>query len=162
MDLYPSVTKFMATKLITFTPDMDIRAVIDTLVKKKITGAPVLNEKKQLVGMISEADCLHVLLDGPYNKEPAKSGTVGDFMSKSVRTIEADKTILDAAYEFVNAGFKRLPVVENGVLVGQISRSDVLRAIQKIKPVVKHVPDSWRGREPAISAHKSSQYNKNS
>lgn len=161
MDLYPSVTKFMATKLITFSPETDIRTAIDTMVKKKISGAPVLNEKKQLVGMISEVDCLHILLDGPYNKEPSKSGTVGELMSKSVRTISADKSILDAAYEFVNAGYKRLPVVENGQLVGQISRSDILRAIQKIKPQIKHVPDSWKGREPAIANHKRSQYNKN-
>lgn len=151
----------MAAKLITFTPETDIRTAIDTMVKKKISGAPVLNEKKQLVGVISEVDCLHILLDGPYNREPSKGGTVGEFMSKSVRTISADKTILDAAYEFVNAGYKRLPVVENGQLVGQISRSDILRAIQKIQPQIKHVPDSWKGREPAIANHKRSQYNKN-
>lgn len=161
MELYPPVTKFMATKLITFTPDTDIRVAIDTLVKKKISGAPVLNEKKQLVGMISEVDCLHLLLDGPYNKEPSSKGTVGEFMSKSVRTISADKSILDAAYEFINAGYKRLPVIENGRLVGQISRSDILRAVQKIQPQIKHVPDSWKGREPTIANHKATQYNKN-
>jgi len=161
MDQYPSVTKFMATKLITFTPDTDIRTVIETMVKKKISGAPVLNEKKELVGMISEVDCLHILLDGPYNREPSKKGTVGELMSKSVRTISADKSILDAAYEFVNAGYKRLPVTEDGKLIGQISRSDILRAVQKIKPKIKHVPDSWKGRKPEIANHKRSQYNKN-
>lgn len=161
MDQNAPVTKFMATKLITFTPDTDIVTALETLVKKKISGAPVLNEKQQLVGMISEVDCLHLLLDGPYNREPSNKGTVGDFMSKSVRTITSDKTILDAAYEFVHAGYKRLPVTENGRLVGQISRSDILRAIQKVKPYIKHVPDSWRGREPAIANHKRSQYGEN-
>ena len=161
MSEYPSVTKFMATKLITFTPEMDIRAAIDTLIKKKISGAPVLNEKKEIVGMLSEVDCLRLLLEGPYNKEPSRKGTVGDFMTKITRTIDMDKTILDAAYEFVYAGYKRLPVIENGKLVGQISRSDILRAIQKIKPQIKHVPDSWKGREPSIADHKRSQYNEN-
>jgi CBS domain-containing protein len=161
MDKYPPVTQFMATKLITFTPETDIRTVIDIMVKKKISGAPVLNNKNELVGMISEVDCLHILIDGPYNEEPSKNGTVGELMSKSVRTISSDKSILDAAYEFVNAGYKRLPVTENGKLVGQISRSDILRAVQEIKPTIKHVPDSWKGREPTIPNHKGSRFNKN-
>lgn len=161
MNQFPSVTKFMATKLITFTPETDVRVAIDTLVRKKISGAPVLNEKKELIGMLSEVDCLHILLDGPYNKEPSNKGKVGDFMSKAIRTITADKTILDAAYEFAHAGYKRLPVIDNGQLVGQISRSDVLRAIQKMQPHIKITPDSWKGREPAIADHKRTQYNKN-
>ena len=99
MSTYPSVTKYMATRLITFTPETDIREAMDVLIKKKITGAPVLDANKQLVGMLSEVDCLKTLLEGPYNKEPSQKGTVQDFMSKSVKTINASKNILDAAYE---------------------------------------------------------------
>ena len=105
MNQYPSVTKFMATKLITFTPETDIGEAIDVILKKKISGAPVLNAKKELVGMLSEVDCLRILLEGPYNKEPEKMTTVADYMSTSVKTISIEKTILDAAYEFVHSGF---------------------------------------------------------
>ncbi len=162
MSTYPSVTKYMATRLITFTPETDIRQAMDILIKKKITGAPVLDSNKQLVGMLSEVDCMKTLLEGPYNKEPSQKGTVGDFMSKSVKTISADKNILDAAYEFIHAGFKRLPVLDNGKLIGQISRSDILRAIQQIRPVIKHVPDSWNNRPPAMADHKKSRHSANS
>ncbi len=161
MNEYPSVTKFMATKLITFTPETDINDAIDIILKKKISGAPVLNEKKELVGMLSEVDCLRILLEGPYNKEPQTMTKVADYMSTAAKTISADKTILDAAYEFVHSGYKRLPVLDNGELVGQISRVDVLRAIQKIKPHIKHVPDSWKGREPSLPEHKKSRFSEN-
>lgn len=162
MSTYPSVTKYMATRLITFTPETDIREAMDVLIKKKITGAPVLDANKQLVGMLSEVDCLKTLLEGPYNKEPSQKGTVQDFMSKSVKTINASKNILDAAYEFVHAGYKRLPVLENGKLIGQISRSDILRAIQSIRPTIKHIPDSWKNRPPTMADHKKSRHTANS
>ena len=162
MSEYPSINKFMATKLITFTPDTDIRVAMDIMLKKRISGAPVLNDQKELVGMLSEVDCLRVLLEGPYNKEPSRIGTVSDYMSTNVKVIDSDRSILDAAYTFVHSGFKRLPVMEDGQLIGQISRVDVLRAVQKMKPLLKHVPDSWRGRAPVEPNHKKSRHSGNS
>jgi predicted transcriptional regulator len=159
MQEYPSVTKFMATNLVTFSPETDIRVAIDTLIRRKISGAPVLNADKQMIGMLSEVDCLKLIVEGPYMDEPNKIGTVANFMSTNVKTISPDKTILDAAYEFVHSGLKRLPVLENGRLVGQISRVDVLRAIQKIEPHIRHVPDSWKGRAPELPNHKKSRFN---
>lgn len=159
---YPSVTKFMATKLVTFTPDLDIGEAIDVLLKKKISGAPVVDEKGKLIGMLSEVDCLRILLEGPYNKEPAKTVVcVSDYMSTEVTTISSEKTILDAAYLFINSGLKRLPILENGELVGQISRVDVLQAVAKMKPDIKHVPDSWKGREPVMPDHKKTHHSEN-
>jgi len=148
MHHYPSVTKFMAKKLITFTPDTDIQQAAATMLRHKISGAPVLNNRGELVGILSEVDCLKLMVEPSYNKEPAKPGMVADFMSAEVTTIASDKTILDAAYMFVHFGLKRLPVMEKGQLVGQISRRDVLRAISRKKPQVRHVPDSWKNRMP--------------
>ncbi len=162
MSHYPSVAKYMASKLITFQPETDINEAIDVILKKGISGGPVLNEKKELVGMLSEVDCLQILIKGPYNKEPEDAGQVKDFMSTNVSTIDAEKTILDAAYEFAQSGKKRLPVLDKGKLVGQISRVDVLRAIQKMRPKVQHVPASWKKRFPQISKGKSYQYTENS
>lgn len=162
MNTYPSITDFMATNLITFHPEMDIREAIDILLKKKISGAPVLDDNGQLAGMLSEADCLRILIEGPYNHDPSSAGIkVGDYMSSRVKHIDARKSILDAAYEFVHSGYKRLPVVSEGKLVGQVSRVDILRAIQQMEPDVKHVPDSWKGREPAMPTYKQTYYNKN-
>ena len=162
MNDYPSVTKHMATNLVTFTPDTNIRDAVDIMLKKKISGAPVLDKDNELIGMLSEVDCLKILLNGLYNEEPAQMDKVKYYMSQALKTIKEDKTILDAAYEFIHSGYKRLPVVDlEGNLIGQISRVDILRAIQKMKPQIKHIPDSWKGREPILPEHKKSRYNEN-
>lgn len=147
MDKTP-VTKYMATKLITFSPSTDIQEAIETILKHRISGAPVVDAQKNLVGMLSESDCIKTIIEGPYNNLPGGHGTVADFMSRKVVTIDAKKTILDLAYEFTNSSYRRFPVVENGRLVGQISRSDILRAIMKMRPAISHTPSSWKGREP--------------
>lgn len=154
------VTKFMATQLITFTPDMDIRDAMKTILKNKISGAPVLSHDGDLVGMLSEKDCIQLIVDGMYNEWPQGKGTVGDFMTHDLTTISASKTIIDAALVFTTTPIRRLPVVENGKLVGQISRRDILTAIVKIQPDIKIVPDSWRGREPVLEPSKRGRHNK--
>ncbi len=143
-----SVKNFMAKKLITFRPETDIQEAINTIVKHKISGAPVVDNRKNLVGMLSETDCIKTMLKGPYNNFPGDHGLVSDYMSTSVRTVDASISITDLAYEFANSPYRRFPVVDKGRLVGQISRSDVLRAISKVRPKVTHRPSSWKIREP--------------
>ncbi len=161
MDTNEPITKYMATKLITFKPDVDIRIAIATIVKNKISGAPVLNDKGDLIGMLSEKDCIRLIVEGIYNDQPGGTGTVGDFMSTELTTLNADKTILEAAYAFTNAAFRRFPVVDNGKLVGQISRRDILTAILKIHPMKKIIPDSWKGRVPVMEPSKTGYNTKN-
>jgi CBS domain-containing protein len=142
------ITKYMATKLVTFRPDDDIRRAIRSLIKYNITGAPVTDHKGNLVGIISEKDCLRILIEGTYHQHPSGSGTVGDYMSKEVTTISVDKNILDAAQQFYGCPYRRFPVLDGNKLVGLISRRDVLRAIDMMKPHVEHVPSSWKARKP--------------
>lgn len=143
-----TVRKHMAKDLITFQPGTDIDDAMATILKHKISGAPVVDGAGKLVGMLSESDCIKTILDGPYNNLPGGNGTVESYMSRNVITIDADKTILDLAYQFLNTNFRRFPVIDKGRLVGQISRSDILKAIKKVKPKLSHSPSSWKGREP--------------
>lgn len=127
-----SITKYMVRKPITFKPDQSIYDVIQVLVKKKISGAPVLNDQDELVGMISEKDCLKVMVDSVYHNLPA--GTVKDYMSHQVSTMSDKKSIVEVANAFLNTHFKRFPVVNaEGKLIGQISRSDVMRAVKDMQ-----------------------------
>jgi CBS domain-containing protein len=144
------ITKYMATKLVTFTPDVDLRDAIATIVKRKISGAPVINEHGDLVGMLSEKDCINAIVEGPYNQGPGATGTVGDFMSTNVKTIDVNSNVLEVSYQFALTNYRRFPVCENGKLVGQISRSDILRAILKMTPKINHVPSSWVPRVPMV------------
>jgi predicted transcriptional regulator len=142
------ISEFMATKVMTFDPEMTIDEATAVLAKNKFSGAPVVNEKNELIGMLSEKDCLKTIVDSYYNQRPSSSSKVKDYMSANVISVGPNKTVIEVAYMFVHSNFKRFPVVENGKLVGQISRSDVLKLISDLKPDIKRVPDSWKVRIP--------------
>jgi CBS domain-containing protein len=99
----------------------------ELLVKHKYTGAPVVDAGGKLVGMLSEKDCLRVAVLA--NAEGASEALVGDYMTTAVDSVAPETHLLEVAERFVRAPYKRLPVVDGGKLVGQISRIDVLRAI---------------------------------
>jgi predicted transcriptional regulator len=129
----PSITEYMVRDLITFKPDTEIIKVIDSLLKNRITGAPVLNDNGEVVGLIDDKDCLHVLMSSAYYNQPVSKDTVSDYMSNVMRSISVDSDLLDAATIFTTTPYKRLIVLdENDRLVGQISRRDVLRAIKEL------------------------------
>lgn len=131
----PSVTKYMTTNLITFRPDTEIKEVITSLLSNRITGAPVLNAKEEVVGLIDDKDCLNVLVGGAYYNHPVGKGTVERYMSNVMKTITVHENILDVANIFLHSPYKRLMVLDDdGKLVGQISRRDILRAIKDLKP----------------------------
>ncbi|MAD51964.1 MAG: CBS domain-containing protein [Candidatus Marinimicrobia bacterium] len=125
-----NAANIMTKKLITFTPETQVLNAINTLISYRISGAPVLDEKGNLMGMLSEIDCMETYLQSTYHNE--MGGLVKDFMSTEVKTISSSMGIVDLAEYFLETHFRRLPVVDNGKLVGQISRRDVLRAIQKL------------------------------
>lgn len=130
---YEPVTKYMATDLVTFMPEDEIGFVIDQLMSKKISGAPVLNANKELIGMISEQDCLRVIIDSVYHDQPLSKHLVKDYMTTQLITIEVTADVVDVANMFLKHRFRRFPVVEKGVLRGQISKRDVLRAAKNMK-----------------------------
>ncbi|NKF22165.1 CBS domain-containing protein [Solimonas marina] len=122
------VRDYMSTKLMTFTPEMEVMNAVHQLVKSGFSGAPVVDVSGALVGMLSERDCLSVALVAA--QDTCVAGPVSQYMSTSLQTVTADVSLAHLAGMFVsNSQFRRYPVVEGGKLIGQISRSDVLRAI---------------------------------
>jgi CBS domain-containing protein len=120
----------MSGKLVTFTPDMDVLDAIHQLVEHRIAGAPVVDDHGDLVGMLSEFDCMKVVLAAGYHHEPG--GPVSELMVRNVKTVDATMSVFDLAEMFMESGFRRYPVVKDNRLVGQISRRDVLRALLEI------------------------------
>ncbi len=121
---------YMCEDLITFTPETDLFEAINQLLEYRITGAPVVDDSGNLVGLMSEVDCLKAILTLTYHEEEM-GGYVGTYMSEEVYTINYDADIIKVAEEFINNKRRRLPVVKDGKLIGQISRRDVLRAVEK-------------------------------
>jgi len=125
------VRDYMATQLVTLRPDMEILRAVNALLKHDIAAAPVVDEAGSLVGILTERDCIKVVLSAGYHSE--YGGQVSEYMSSAVQTIDADDSIVDAARLFFGHQFHRYPVMENGRLVGQLSRRDVLRALEKLR-----------------------------
>ncbi|WP_293387397.1 CBS domain-containing protein [Nevskia sp.] len=121
------VRDYMTTKLVTFRPDMEVMHAVHTLVEKGISGAPVVDAKGNLVGILSQRDCLEVALTAA--QDTCIAGPVAQYMSEKPVTVDPETNLTQLATMFTTAPFRRYPVIENGQLVGQISRSDVLRAI---------------------------------
>ena len=130
------VKDYMAANLITFTPEMDVMVAVNLLVEKRISGAPVLDEHGNLVGILSERDCVRVALETCYHGEQA--GVVVDYMNRDVHTVDGDMSILELARLFVDKPFRRYPVIDGNRLAGQISIRDVLRALEKISAPQAH------------------------
>jgi CBS domain-containing protein len=126
------IKDYMATNLTTFTPELEISQAIKYLNTHKISGAPVVDERGTLVGMLSEKDCLQVALQSTYYEDWV-GGVVSEYMTEELETVPDTASIVDVAEKFLKSSFKRYPVLdEDGELVGQISRSDVLRALDKL------------------------------
>ncbi len=132
---YELVTQYMVgvNDFITFRPDQTIEEAIEIIIDKRISGAPVLDESGKLVGMLSEKDCLRIIVDQAYHNLPIDSKKVSDYMTADVKTVSPDSDVVAAANQFLHTPIRRMPIVENGVLKGQISRRDILRAAKNFK-----------------------------
>ena len=129
-----SLKAYMVKQIISFEPEQDIWHAIQIMIKKGVSGGPVLDKQQRLVGMLSEKDCLRVLLDTAYNNHPHEKDKVKSYMSQNPQTMSLDKDIFHVAQAFLNSTFKRFPVVDrDGKLCGQISRRDIIKAAQKLR-----------------------------
>lgn len=124
------VKDYMTTKLITFDPDMDVLHAVNALVKNHITSGPVVKTNGKLVGILSERDCLKVVFAAAHHSSAA--GPVRQYMNPDVQTVTPDSSLMHLINLFETNTCRRYPVVDNGKLVGVISRSDIMRAINNL------------------------------
>jgi len=120
------VKDYMATKLLTFAPDLNVVEAMNQILNSGITAAPVVDESGSLVGILSEVDLMPVVIQDSYYNEPL--GIVSDYMKTPVDTVDPNLDIYTLAERFIHEHRRRYPVVDAGKLVGQVSRRDVLRA----------------------------------
>ena len=116
----------------TLSPDLDIYLALTQLLKSKLTGAPVVDEKGVLLGMLTERDCLKVLVAGALDGLPG--GTVNDYMSSPAESIRLTASLYDIVHLFLTRPYQKLPVVDDdGRVIGQVSRRDALVALESFR-----------------------------
>mgnify|MGYP001234840230 CR=1 FL=1 len=123
----PKIRDYMATDLITLPPEMEINRAMKILLDERISGAPVVDDKGVLVGVLSKKDCFKAALNASYHQE--WGGAVSDYMTSPVETLDANLDIVEAAERFLKSHYRRFPVLQEGRLAGQISRADLLKAL---------------------------------
>ena len=130
-----TVRMFMSTHVVTLHPDMDVLEAVQILTDRGIPGAPVIDDLGNLVGLLAEKDCLEAVLKATYYEE--WGGRVAEYMQTNVHTIEAGMSIIDAARLFAETSLRGFPVMDNQRIVGQLNRSDMLKALIRLSHDIK-------------------------
>lgn len=119
----------MTREIITVDLSTSIKNLAKLLVQQQISGAPVMDKKGQIVGVVSEADIV------------AKKGKqVKDIMSKKVVAIGEETPVKKIASLMATHKINRLPVMRRNELVGIVSRADIVGAIASGKHIALHTP----------------------
>lgn len=121
------VRDFMKPVTVSFSPNTPVEAVVKTLVQKHVTGAPVMDEQHHLLGFITEQDCLRQMLNDSYYCQD--HDVASSIMRSDVLAVGPDEDILKLAQMMMNQLPKRYPVVEDGRVIGMITRTDILKAL---------------------------------
>jgi CBS domain-containing protein len=118
----------MVRDLVVARPAMSVFEAMNLLLDRSISGLPVVDDRGNVVGVITERDCLRVAYEARYHEDPGK--TVGEVMSGDVETLDADTEVAVALERFLKSPYRRFPVLDGTRLVGQVSRRDLLRALR--------------------------------
>ena len=116
----------------TLEPESDIYDALARLLKSRLTGAPVVDDDGTLLGMLTERDCLKVMVDGALDGLPRAK--VSDYMTSPAESITPTASLYDVAQIFLTRSYRKLPVVDrDGRVIGQVSRRDILVAIESAR-----------------------------
>jgi len=128
------VSEIMNRDVLSVTPQDRVCDVIDLFLEKNITGAPVIEQGK-VVGMISRKDILPLIttfdLDCSSLEQIRRtcSNYVVDHMQGEVVTVQPVEAVERCALLMTDNSINRLPVIEDGKLVGIVTRGDILKAL---------------------------------
>lgn len=121
------VVDYMDRQPVLLHPDMTLAAAVEKLLTQKKLGAAVVDHEGNLVGFLSQQDCLAVMLKSSYHCD--LTANVSDCMRSDVLSVTQDTPIITLAEQMLQAKPKIYPVVEQGKVVGIVDRNAVLKAI---------------------------------
>lgn len=115
--------------------DMSVFEAAHLILQHRISGACVVDESRRLIGIVSELDCMRLLLSAAYNDDEFVEGLVQDVMATTdLETGSPGHDIVDVAMSMLDHKPRRRPVVdEGGGLIGQVTCRQILRAIKEVR-----------------------------
>ena len=129
MPALPTVRTYMDTETHALSVTDDILVAVRRLIDEGVTDAPVLDAAGNVVGVLSEYDCLHLLARGE-DANPAR-GPVHEFMTHTFTAVPPTMDVYYVAGMFLSKPTQRRFIVMEGQrLVGVITRKDILRAVR--------------------------------
>lgn len=138
--------EIMTRPVVSTSPETPLREAIVQLIEEGFAGLPVVDDDGQVVGIMTEADALRGGAAGGGDV----ASRVADVMTSPVEVVSPDADVTDVARVMLRDGLRSVPVVDNGVLIGVVSRRDVLRPFVRpddaIATHVRTVLDSYEGR----------------
>lgn len=127
----PLVREFMTAAPKALRAEDPIDHALAALETSGWTGAPVVDESGELVGVLSEVDGVRVLASAEFHAMPP--GTVADHMTRDVRSAAPDEDLYAVANRMVTGGIRRLVVCDGARIVGLITLADVGRALRRVQ-----------------------------
>jgi len=123
---------YMLTNPVKVRPDDNTMDAMKVIIDNKVSGVCVVDEDMNLVGLLSEMDCLRAVLSAVYNN--TSIGVVRDHMAKdNLLVANPNEDIVDVAQDMLLKNKRRRPVVENGKLIGQITCRQLLSAVMQFR-----------------------------
>lgn len=148
------VRDVMVAPVITVQPSATVQEVAKLFLEKHISAVPVLDDSGKLVGLVSEGDLLHRVEAGTERRRSwwlralvhgdtlateyvkSHSHKVSDVMTRKVITASPQTPLHEVAALMEKNAVRRLPILENGQLVGIVSRANLLQAVASARQVL--------------------------
>ena len=121
-----TIDAYMQSNFLTLRPDLPMKQAVARLVDSGRSEAPVIDDDGRLLGILTQKDCFASALNSAYYQQ--WTGTVAQHMTETVETLDAATDIVSAAERFQALPFRAFPVTRDDVVVGMLSRADLLAA----------------------------------
>ena len=119
----------MREQPVTIGPDAPLVEAVQSILKHRISGLCVVDQDHNLLGVLSELDCLKGYISATYNRGAV--GSVSEYMTVDIDVANAHHSVINVAEEMLQKGQRRRPVVEGGKLIGQITCRQLLQVVER-------------------------------